>query len=168
MTLSQLLSARAAEVPGRDLLRMPGRSLTYAEFDGEVNRLANGLLAAGVKRGEMVGVMLPNCPEFALLWLALLRIGAVEAPINTAFRGAGLTHLIDLCGCRLLVIDESYLPALDGVRSGLAKLERIVTRGELGALRGAADDPGVQVRETDVAVDWIITDSRSFQAEKAG
>ena len=151
MTLSQLLAARAAEFPGRDLLRMPGRSLTYAEFDREVNRLANGLLAAGVKRGEMVGVMLPNCPEFALLWLALLRIGVVEAPINTAFRGAGLAHLLDLCGCRLLVIDESYLPALDGVRAGLAKLERVITRGELSGLRGAARDPGVRVRETDVA-----------------
>jgi len=70
MTLAQVLAARAAEIPGRDLLRMPGRTLTFGDFDREVNRLANGLLAAGVRRGEMVGVMLPNCPEFALLWLA--------------------------------------------------------------------------------------------------
>jgi len=118
MTLPGLLAARAAEQPARDLLRMTGRSLTYGEFDREVNRLANGLLAAGVKPGEMVGVMLPNCPEAALLWLALLRIGAVEAPLNTAFRGAGLAHLLDLCGCRLLVIDESYLPALGGQSVG--------------------------------------------------
>jgi carnitine-CoA ligase len=151
VTLSELLAARAAELPRRDLLRMPGRSLTYAEFDAEVNRFANGLLGAGVKLGEMVGVMLPNCPEFALLWLALLRIGAVEAPINTAFRGAGLAHLLDLCGCRLLVIDESYLPALEEIRSGLAKLERVVTRAELSHLRGAPEDPGIRVREEDVA-----------------
>ena len=151
MTLPGLLAARAAEQPGRDLLRMPGRSLTYGEFDAEVNRLANGLLAAGVRPGEMVGVMLPNSPEAALLWLALLRIGAVDAPLNTAFRGAGLAHLIDLSGCRLLVVDETYLPALGEVRSGLAKLERVVTRGELGELRGAAGDPGIAVREEDLA-----------------
>ena len=151
MTLAQLLAARAAELPGRDLLRMPGRTLTFADFDREVNRLANGLLAAGVKPGEMVGVMLPNCPEFALLWLALLRIGAVEAPINTAFRGPGLAHLLDLCGCRLLVVDEAFLPGLAEVRSGLSRLERVVTRGELGELRGAPTDPGVRVAETDVA-----------------
>ena len=151
MTLAQLLAARAAELPGRDLLRMPGRTLTFGEFDREVNRLANGLLAAGVERGEMVGVMLPNCPEFALLWLALLRIGAVEAPINTAFRGPGLARLLDLCGCRLLVVDEAFLPGLAEVRAGLQRLERVITRGELGELRGAASDPGVRVDDTDVA-----------------
>ena len=151
MTLAQVLAARAAEIPGRDLLRMPGRTLTFGDFDREVNRLANGLLAAGVRRGEMVGVMLPNCPEYALLWLALLRIGAVEAPINTAFRGPGLAHLLDLCKCRLLVIDESFLPVLAEIRGGLVHLERVVTRGELAELRGADRDPGAVVREEDVA-----------------
>src|SRR5205823_14289930 len=143
MTLAQMLAARAAEIPGRDLLRMPGRTLTFGDFDREVNRLANGLLAAGVRRGEMVGVMLPNCPEFALLWLALLRIGAVEAPVNTAFRGAGLGHVLDLSECRLLVIDDAYLPCLDEVRSGLSRLARVVTLGEPGGLKGDATDAGV-------------------------
>ena len=151
MTLPGWLARRAAEQPGRDLLRMPGRSWTYGEFDAEVNRLANGLLRSGVKQGEMVGVMLPNCPEAALLWLALLRIGAVEAPLNTALRGAGLAHLIDLCGCRLLVIDEAFLPALSEVRSGLSRLERVVPRRELGELRGAARAPDLTVRDEDLA-----------------
>ncbi|HEX6350747.1 MAG TPA: AMP-binding protein [Candidatus Dormibacteraeota bacterium] len=145
LTLAQHLAARAAECPRRDLLRMPGRTITFAEFDREVNRLANGLLAAGVQRGEMVGVMLPNSPEFALLWLALLRIGAVEAPVNTAFRGAGLAHLLDLCRCRLLVIDDSFLPVLEEIRSGLGHLERVITRAELAELRGPDRDPGLAV-----------------------
>jgi carnitine-CoA ligase len=151
MTLPGLLAARAVEHPGRDLLRVSGRSLTYGQFDAEVNRLANGLLAAGVRPGEMVGVMLPNCPEAALLWLALLRIGAVEAPMNTAFRGAGLAHLIDLSACRLLVIDEACCSALEEVRSGLARLERVVTREGLDDLRGQAADPGISLQDTDPA-----------------
>jgi carnitine-CoA ligase len=151
VTLAQVLALRAADDPGRDLLRMAGRTLTFGEFDGEVNRLANGLLAAGVKPGEKVGVMLPNCPEFALLWLALIRIGAIEAPVNTAFRGAGLGHVLDLGECRLLVIDDAYLPLLAEVRSGLTRLDRVLTRGELGDLRGGATDPGVAVSERDLA-----------------
>src|SRR5205814_327487 len=90
---------------------------------------------------------LPNCPEFALLWLALLRIGAVEAPVNTAFRGAGLGHVLDLSECRLLVIDDAYLPCLDEVRSGLSRLERVVTPGGLGGRRGVATHFWDQVRE---------------------
>ena len=151
MTLAQRLAAQAAETPERDLLRMPGRTLTYRQFDAEVNRFANGLLAAGVKRGEMVGLMLPNCPEFATLWLALLRIGAVEAPINTAFRGPGLQHVVDVSGCRLLVADESYLPRLEEIRGGLGKLERVVGRGDLDSLRGAATDPGIEPDDEEVA-----------------
>ncbi len=147
MTLPGVLAARAAAAPGRDLLRMPGRTLTFGEFDREVNRLANGLLAIGVRRGEMVGVMLPNCPEFALLWLALLRIGAVEAPINTAFRGPGLAHLLDLCECRVLFIDEAYLGVLSEFRGGLQHLERVVSRGQIPELYGPESVPGVAVRE---------------------
>ena len=131
MTLADLLRDRAARYPDRDLLRMSSRRLTFTEFDLEVDRVAAGLLAAGVNPGEAVGVMMRNCPEFAILWLACMRVGAVEAPVNTAFRGAGLQHLVDLCGCKLLFIDDEFLPALAEVRHGLDRLERVITRAEL-------------------------------------
>lgn len=138
MNLADILRDRAARHPGRDLLRMTGRRLTYGQFDREVDMLAAGLLDAGVAPGESVGVMMRNCPEFALVWLACIRVGALEAPVNTAFRGAGLQHLLDLAGCRLLCIDDEFLPALAQVRSGLTRLERVVTRSELsaGGLKG--------------------------------
>lgn len=112
---------------------MSARRLTYGEFDREVDRLSAGLWEAGVRPGDAVGIMMRNCPEFALLWLACMRLGALEAPVNTAFRGAGLQHLLDLCACKLLVIDDEFLPALGEVRSGLTRLERVVTRNELSA-----------------------------------
>jgi crotonobetaine/carnitine-CoA ligase len=95
--------------------------------------------------------MLPNCPEFALLWLALLRIGALAAPVNTAFRGPGLARLLELSGCSLLVIDEDFLPALESIRSGLRRLERVMTRGDLHGLRGAPADPRIAVGVEDKA-----------------
>ena len=152
MTLAARLAAQAARTPDRDLLRMPGRpALTYAEFDAEVDRYANGLLAAGVARGEMVGLMLPNCPEFALLWLAVLRAGAVAAPVNTAFRGPGLAHVLALAGCPLLVAADAFLPAVEEVRGELGGLRRVLHGSRIGELRG---DPGpvrVEVADTDPA-----------------
>lgn len=141
MTLAELLSDRAARFPRRDLLRMRGRTLTYSEFDREVDRMAGTLVALGVRPGEPLGVMMTNSAEFALLWLACIRIGALEAPINTAFRGAGLRHLLDLCGCRLLVIDEQFLPVLEEVRSGLTRLETVITRSELAARASSPSPP---------------------------
>ena len=142
MNLADMLRDGARRRPGRDLLRMPGRTLTYAEFDREVDRIAATLLAFGVRPGEAVGVMMRNCPEFAFLWLACIRLGVLEAPVNTAFRGAGLRHLLELCGCRLLVIDEEFVPAVEDVRFELPRLERVITRTELALARPAVDRKG--------------------------
>jgi crotonobetaine/carnitine-CoA ligase len=131
LTLAELLRDRASRFPRRDVLRMRGRTLTFAEFDREVDRMVETLADSGVQPGETVGVMMRNCPEFATLWLACMRMGAIEAPLNTAFRGAGLSRLLDLCGCRIVVADDEFLPRLAEARSGLSRLERVITRHEL-------------------------------------
>jgi crotonobetaine/carnitine-CoA ligase len=138
LTLADLLRDRASRFPRRDVLRMRGRTLTFRELDRDVDRLTDALAFLGVEPGDTVGVMMHNCPEFATLWLACMRMGAIEAPVNTAFRGVGLAHLLDLCGCRLLVADEEFLAALGEVRSGLARLERVITRHELAELAATA------------------------------
>jgi crotonobetaine/carnitine-CoA ligase len=110
---------------------MRAKTFTFQEFDRDVDRMVEALGGLGVEPGDTVGVMMHNCPEFATLWLACIRIGAIEAPVNTAFRGVGLGRLIDLCECRILIVGEEFLPALAEVRSGLARVERVVTRQQL-------------------------------------
>jgi acyl-CoA synthetase (AMP-forming)/AMP-acid ligase II len=58
---------------------------TFAEFDAVTDAVARGLLRAGVRPGDRVGVMLPNGPEIVMLFLASLKIGAVFSPLNPAF-----------------------------------------------------------------------------------
>jgi carnitine-CoA ligase len=131
LTLAELLRDRASRFPRRDALRMRGRSLSYAELDRDVDRVVEALAGLGVQPGDTVGVMMRNCPEFVMLWLACMRIGAIEAPVNTAFRGVGLGRLLDLSGCRIVVADDEFLPLLGEARSGLARLETVITRHEL-------------------------------------
>jgi carnitine-CoA ligase len=131
LTLAELLRDRAVRVPHRDALRMRTRTVTFEQLDRDVDRMVEALAGLGVQPGETVGVMMRNCPEFATLWLACIRIGAIEAPVNTAFRGVGLGRLLDLCQCRILIAGEEFLPALAEVRAGLARLEKVVTRHEL-------------------------------------
>src|SRR5262245_41583155 len=59
-----------------------GKSLTYSEMNRDADLVSQGLLRSGIKKGTHVGVMLPNIPEFPLLWFALAKIGAVIVPIN--------------------------------------------------------------------------------------
>ncbi|HZS94065.1 MAG TPA: AMP-binding protein [Chloroflexota bacterium] len=69
---------------GRPALTSPadGRMWTYAELDRDCNRLANALLADGVGANDVVMFQLHNCPEFAMLYLAPKKIGAISCPIN--------------------------------------------------------------------------------------
>ena len=59
---------------------------TYSQLNARVNQYANALYAEGIKRGDHVAVMLPNCPEFPLTWLALAKLGAVMVPLNNRYQ----------------------------------------------------------------------------------
>ena len=84
-TLVSLLERNATTRARHPFLRMAGLELSYAEFNAGCNRIAHGLRRLGITRGQLVGLMLPNSLEFMHVWLALSKLGAVEAPVNTAF-----------------------------------------------------------------------------------
>jgi crotonobetaine/carnitine-CoA ligase len=91
--------------------------------------LAAGLQGLGVARGHTVSLMLPNSIAFVLAWFAIARLGAITAPVNTAFRSAVLTSAVDLVQSRLLIVHASLLPLLDEVRSQLATVRQVVVVG---------------------------------------
>ena len=106
-------------------------TITYAALRREVNRLANGLRAAGVGKGTHIGVMLPNVAAFPITWLAIARLGAVMIPVNTRYTSRELHYVLDDGEADFLVIDEPFLPALEEVAARLPRLGpgRVVVRG---------------------------------------
>ena len=88
--------------------------------------MANGLIARGVRPGESVSVLLPNCEEFVPVWYGILKAGAVMSPINTAYKGDFLSWTINLVESRVLVIADAYLDRLALVAGELPLLERVV------------------------------------------
>ena len=128
-SLAAELRQAAADAPERPFLRLREGEWTFRAVDEESDRLAAGLHALGVRRGEVVSLLLPNCIEFALVWFALAKLGAVAAPVNTSFRGAALAHAVDLVQSRLLVTHASLHDALAEVRSGLRSIGTVVSAG---------------------------------------
>ena len=102
-----LCRARTEEHPDRTVLDFDGRRWTWADLIEAAEDLAGGLAAAGVARGEVVGHMSPNHPEAVVTMLALLRLGAVECPVNVGLRGDQLAHVLDHSGARVLIVDGS-------------------------------------------------------------
>jgi len=74
--------------------------------------------------------MLPNCPDFIYIWFGLAKIGAVEVPINTNYKGEFLRHIIDQSDSRMLVIDAQYLDRLKIIEHDLKKLEKVIVLGD--------------------------------------
>ena len=72
-----------------------GRRWTYAEFAAEVDALALGLLAAGVGKGDRVGIWAPNVAEWMFVQYATAKIGAILVNINPAYRTHELEYVLE-------------------------------------------------------------------------
>lgn len=128
-SLGAELRLAAREAPDKPFIRMMSGEWTYGQFDDETERVAAGLQALGVRRGDHVSLMLPNCIAFAVVWFALAKLGAVAAPVNTSFRGGALVHAVNLVESRLLVIHASLQEPWAQVRGELTGLRQTVWVG---------------------------------------
>jgi long-chain acyl-CoA synthetase len=108
--LSDLLVRHAAERPDRPALISSTRMLTYAELSGEVERMAAGFAARGVEPGDAVGLLLPNCPEFVIGFLAIARLGAVAVPLSIDLKDEEARPALEAAGCRTLLADGRFEP----------------------------------------------------------
>jgi fatty-acyl-CoA synthase len=152
-TIGANLERTAARFPDRDALvdRQQQVRLTYAELDAEVDRLARGLIAAGIVKGDRVGIWAPNRSEWVLVQYATAKLGAILVNVNPAYRTHELAYALRQAGVRLLVSaaelkTSDYRAMVDEVRAELPALERTVflDTGDWDELleSGAAVEPG--------------------------
>jgi fatty-acyl-CoA synthase len=107
-TLSGALDAVAAEHPERPFVLTDERTWTYAELAEWSRRLARGLVAAGVKPGENVALLLPNGADLVALFFAIARAGAVAVPINVLLRERELGYVLRQSDSVALVACEQF------------------------------------------------------------
>jgi fatty-acyl-CoA synthase len=132
-TIGEDLERTVARFPEREALVSVRQSAryTYAELDEAVNRVACGLLAAGVAAGDRVGTWAPNCAEWVLVQYATAKVGAVLVNVNPAYRTHELAYALRQSGVRLLVSapafkSSDYVAMVEEVRGELPALERVV------------------------------------------
>lgn len=166
ISIAPLLQDRCREHPRKPFLIFQDRSYSYKEVDDLSNRLANGFQKLGIRFKENVCIMLPNCPEFVFIWFGLCKIGAVEFPVNTAYKGDFLRYILNYSDCRFLVIHKDFLPLLQEVERELDHLESIIVVGTdeetrpstrfrsipyASLLEASSESPSVEIRFTDIA-----------------
>jgi carnitine-CoA ligase len=138
-TLAERLFRHAAAAPDKVAIRCEADTLTYGELEDLVGRMAHSLATIGVRAGDPVCVLLETSCDYVIAWLACCRLGAIEVPINTGFRGPALEHALRLTGARLLILDSGYTEAVRLVRSGVPALRHVILRGDSRAADALAD-----------------------------
>ncbi len=129
LNIGGLLGRHARYRADHPALVVGGRSLTYRELEAYVNRLANALLQAGLRKGDKFATVLPNCLELMASYWAAAKTGLVIVPASPLLQPSGLNTLLRDSDARLVIGDAAFAKALAPVRRDLPLLERVVLVG---------------------------------------
>ncbi|HPJ57819.1 MAG TPA: AMP-binding protein [Kiritimatiellia bacterium] len=110
LTLGRQLEFWARETPDHEFLVYPDRGLrwTYRQFDERVNRLAKGLLAIGIGKGDHVGIWAKNVPDWLVFQFACAKTGAVLVTVNTAYKAEELDYILRQSDMKMLGLIDGF------------------------------------------------------------
>ena len=128
-TLHQVLARRAEDRAQAPWIVGEERSWSYRAVDAMSGRIAHGLAGHGIRKGDTVLVMLPDCVEFIALWCGLAKLGAVQVPVNVHLRGNVLSHVVNDSQARTMVVHARFLDRLSGL--ALGRIESLIVLGEI-------------------------------------
>ncbi|MFQ6015575.1 MAG: long-chain fatty acid--CoA ligase [Anaerolineae bacterium] len=127
LTVPDFLRRSAEKYPSQVATIFLGGRLTYSQLQEQADRLANALADLGVKQGDRVAIMLPNCPQAIMAYYAILSLGAVAVMTNPLYVERELEHQWTDAGAETAVILDRLWPRVQKVRPRTPLRQVIVT-----------------------------------------
>jgi len=148
MNVVQNIESAAKFFPDKTAILFEDKKIKYTDLNTSVNRLANAMKANGVRKGDRVGLYLPNIPEFAICYFATLKIGAIAVSVNPMLKSYELKYILNDSGTVLLFTVGELLENLE--RDEYENLKHVVVcEGD------ARDNPALEA--------WIEKGAEGFQ-----
>jgi long-chain acyl-CoA synthetase len=141
--LCEILDTAAVDIPDRPATAFLGATLTFADLKDRADRLANALGRLGLAKGDRVGIMLPNCPQYIIVVFAVLRHGAVVVNINPTYTAREVQIVAADSGMRFLFTLDLLAPLARGLE-GASSLERVVVTSLAEYSRATAPPPAIE------------------------
>ncbi|MBX9695234.1 MAG: AMP-binding protein, partial [Cyanobacteria bacterium] len=107
--IAQVFRDRVAKKPNQVAIVYEGTRVTYSQLFNRALSVASQLLSLGIKKGDKVGLLYTNSPEFASLFFAIVGIGAVVVPINPLLKTDEIAHILTDSDARVLIAHDSIL-----------------------------------------------------------
>ncbi|NLL19989.1 MAG: long-chain fatty acid--CoA ligase [Clostridia bacterium] len=126
LSLGGLLDQTVAKAPGNVAMIFAGREITYAQFGLQVNLFANALASLGVKKGDRIGLMGPNCPQWEIAYFALLKLGAIVVQTNPMYMERELAYQMKDAGATGIIVMDALYPRVKAVK-GETDLQFVIT-----------------------------------------
>ncbi|PPC74211.1 long-chain fatty acid--CoA ligase [Pokkaliibacter plantistimulans] len=166
VTVPQIIASAASEHGMKTAIEFFDRDerLSYTELELGSNRVANALRTAGVGKGDRVAVMLPNRPEFPLIWVACAKLGAIFVPLNMRYTPREIRFVLADTQARFAIVDQTCWPTFSEIQPLPETLAPqgviLVGEEETEGLRNLAqllEDATNTPVETDLTADDIMT-----------
>ena len=134
-------SIRYPRIPAQSLFQLPvgafpdkacvnfyGTEVTFWQMRDQMLRMTNALGKLGVKKGDRVGIHLPNCPQFPIAYLATLSLGAIVVNMNPLYTASELKHIIEITEMETLITFDMVLPNIRPLAKDVGLKRIVVTK----------------------------------------
>ena len=165
-SLIDLVETSASLYPAKVALEFFGGTVTYAELRDRINRAAEGLRLLGVRHGDPVALILPNCPEHVVAFYAVLRLGAVVVEHNPLYTPRELRHQFEDHGAQVAIAWDKVVPTLQEMPADVgppAIISVDITRGMSLVTRAALLLPVRKARESRDALTASVSGATPWQ-----
>ena len=157
-SIHSVLEYWAEKTPDLPFLVTGDGQCSMAHLDKQSTKLANSLQALGVSSGDMVAVMMEGSANYLKVWFALSKIGAVEVPINNAYKGLLLEHVIETTELTTVILDAEFCDVVGNAFASLGRSCKLIKNkinGETSLAnlieQGRSDKINTDVLATDTA-----------------
>jgi long-chain acyl-CoA synthetase len=161
LTIGDITRRHASIRPERATIHYEGQRTTYGELDRRANRVANGLIAEGVRRQARIGYLSKNSPAFFDLWFGAAKADVVLVPVNFRLAPAEVAYVAVDAGAEILFVSADFYPLVEKVAHELKSVCRIIAldgghahwTGYADWLAGQSDlDPAIPVARDNCAI----------------
>ena len=103
-TINELLDEQVDKYKDEKFIWFLDAWITYKQFQDYVKSFATALVNLGIKKGDVIGIFLPNCPQYIVAYFAITRIGAIASGINPTYQPVEVLHQFDITKPKMLIV----------------------------------------------------------------
>lgn len=135
-SLADFVEEHARTRPDASAFEYLGVTITWKQFDAQGNRFANVLKSLGMKKGDVLGIHLPNTPQYVVALLGAAKLGVIVSGVSPLMTPPEITHQVNDAGIKVLITLDALYKAVQPIGKDTPKLAHVIVAGPLDFLPG--------------------------------